>query len=81
MRVRVVILVLLGFFSLATTTLRACPVCDSPTGVQVRSGIFNDRFWRNVAVTLAPFPVFAAGAAWIFWGGRKTSMGVHEGPR
>lgn len=55
-----------------------CPVCSSPTGVQVREGIFNESFWRNAAVTLAPFPIFAAGVAWIFWGGKPRASNENK---
>jgi hypothetical protein len=37
----------------------ACPVCDSPTGRQVRTGLFNGGdFWFNAGVTVLPFVVF-----------------------
>jgi hypothetical protein len=42
----------------------ACPVCESETGQQIRAGIFDERFGRNVLLVLSPFPVLAAlGAA------------------
>lgn len=59
----------------------ACPVCNSPTGVQVRRGIFNEQFWRNTALTLAPIPIFAGGVAWIFLGGTKAKRSEHERER
>jgi len=45
----------------------ACPVCDSPTGQEVRAGIFDGRFgltWLEVA---APFPVLLAILAALHW--------------
>jgi hypothetical protein len=38
-------------------SLLACPVCDTETGKQVREGIFGKDFYKNVLVTVAPFPV------------------------
>jgi hypothetical protein len=76
-RLRAAVAVLwLSWFSAATG--QSCTVCDTPTGMQVREGIFNESFWRHVAVTLAPFPVFALAVAWIFCGGRKPKRGAHE---
>lgn len=60
-----------GYFIATTVPALPCPVCSTPTGVEVRNGIFNEDFWRNATQILAPFPVFAASVAWIFWGGRK----------
>ena len=45
----------------------ACPVCDSPTGHEVRAGIFDGRFaltWLEVA---APFPVLLGILAILHW--------------
>ena len=39
----------------------ACTVCDSDTGQQVRSGIFNDAFWPTFAAVAAPFPILVLG--------------------
>ena len=71
MRAGIIRGILLLVFMIAAPLALSCPVCASPTGIQVREGIFNDQFWRNTAVTLAPFSIFAAGVAWIFRGGRK----------
>jgi hypothetical protein len=49
----------------------ACPVCDSPTGAQVRQSIFNADLLRNLVSIAAPFPILGAIAAWIHFGGRK----------
>ncbi len=35
----------------------ACPICSSPIGQQVRTGIFGDNFWRTLAAVVSPFPV------------------------
>ena len=45
----------------------ACPLCDSETGRQVQSGIFNDQFWANVLVTASPFPILLAIVALIYF--------------
>ena len=37
----------------------ACAVCDSPTGQQVRAGLFNGHFLHTLLLVTAPFPVFA----------------------
>lgn len=36
------------------STANACPYCETGTGKQVQAGIFNDRFWNNVTLTLLP---------------------------
>jgi hypothetical protein len=61
-----------------TTEVLACPVCETPTGIEVRQGIFNERFWVNVAAVLSPFPIFAGAVAWILFGGRKLSSKSNE---
>jgi hypothetical protein len=58
--------VVLGFtFPIAVT---ACPVCRTGTGEAVRSGIFNVDFGVNLIVTVAPFVVFYAIAALVYYG-------------
>ena len=57
----------------------ACPVCDSPTGLQVREAIFNGDLLRNLVLTVAPFPILGAIAAWIHFGGRKPADAVSGG--
>ncbi len=47
---------------------RACTVCDSAAGHAVRSGIFDGHFLWLAARLLAPFPVFAAAAAGLYFG-------------
>ncbi|HWE00008.1 MAG TPA: hypothetical protein VG345_13250 [Bryobacteraceae bacterium] len=44
-----------------------CPFCHSTTGEQVRAGIFNANFAPNLIALLAPFPVFAAVVAWMYF--------------
>ena len=41
----------------------ACPICDTETGQQVRSGIFGDDFWMTLAAVAAPFPVLLLAIA------------------
>jgi len=47
----------------------ACPICDTATGQQVRSGIVDSHFAFNVVATLLPFPILIAIAAFIHFGG------------
>lgn len=47
----------------------ACPICDSETGVEVRSHIVGGELVTNLAVTVAPFILtvaFIAGAHYAF---------------
>ena len=48
----------LGFITM--TKSEACPLCKTGTGQQVREQIFNADFGKNLARTLAPFPVLIA---------------------
>lgn len=41
----------------------ACTVCDSDTGQQVRTAIFNESFWPTLAAVAAPFPILLLGLA------------------
>lgn len=50
------------------STAPACPLCESETGRQVRAGIFDDDFGKNVVLTLLPFPVLAVIVALIYYG-------------
>jgi hypothetical protein len=45
----------------------ACPLCHTPTGQQVRAGIFGAGFLRNVLFSAAPFPFFAAVVALVYF--------------
>ncbi len=46
--------------ALAHRAALACVTCDSQTACQVRHGIFGSHFLHTLALTAAPFPVFAA---------------------
>jgi hypothetical protein len=48
----------------------ACPVCDRETGRQVRAGIFDEEFGRNLMAATLPFVVFLGVVAAIH-GGRR----------
>lgn len=58
-------MVTLSVLSLADP-LFACPVCDTDTGKEVRAGIFDKDFSKNIVLTLLPFPIFFAIAALIY---------------
>ena len=49
----------LGTLALALPA-HACTVCNSPTGHQVRAGLFNGHFLHTSLLVAAPFPIFAA---------------------
>ena len=53
---------------LSGSAASACPYCDSPTGRQVREGIFNSDFGYNVLITLVPFPVLIVIVVLIYFG-------------
>ena len=58
-----------AWVSLSTATASlACPVCHTETGVEVRAGIFDEQFAKNVALTLIPFPVLVGIVAAIHFG-------------
>ncbi len=50
--------------------LRACPVCDSVTGEQVRAGIAGEGMVTAALGTLLPFAVTAGVVAVVHFGGR-----------
>jgi uncharacterized protein len=54
---RIVMLLAAALLTFGPSDVSACPVCHSETGQQVRAGIFNEDFGRNVALTLLPFPL------------------------
>ncbi len=56
-------LIVLG---LNVASAAACPFCESETGQQVKAGIFNDHFWRNLLLTLMPFLLLLAVVMGIF---------------
>jgi hypothetical protein len=49
----------------------ACPVCHGETGRQVRAGVFDDDFGRNVLAIAAPFAVVAGVTAAVHLGGGR----------
>jgi hypothetical protein len=49
-------------------TARACPVCGSETGRQVRAKLFDAGFGPGLVQTLAPFPVFLGIVAALHFG-------------
>ena len=53
---------------LAASPAWGCPVCDRETGRQVRAGLFDAEFGRNLAATLLPFGAFLGIAAAIHFG-------------
>jgi hypothetical protein len=55
-------------FGLLPQAARACPVCDTAIGEQVRTGIFNDTFWPTLRTTTIPFPLFLALVAVVHFG-------------
>ena len=64
--------------------LLACPICDSPTGEQVRAGIAGDGLTIGVLATLLPFAITAAVVAVIHrggggGGGRRSAQGDDDG--
>jgi hypothetical protein len=44
--------------ALPATMAHACTVCDSPTGHQLRAGLFNGHFLRTLGIVVTPVPVF-----------------------
>lgn len=47
---------------------RACTVCDSELGQQVRAGIFGENFWSTLLAVAAPFPVLLGAIAAVQFG-------------
>lgn len=45
------------FLFVSLTAGRACTVCDSGIGAEVRAGIFDSAFWPTLLEVAAPFPV------------------------
>ena len=52
---------------LAATAL-GCPVCDTGTGQDVRDGLFDENFARNVFAVALPFPILLGVVAMIHFG-------------
>ena len=54
--------------SLTASPTQACPVCDSEAGKDVRRGLFNEDFGKNLLMTVLPFPIFSGIVALIYYG-------------
>jgi hypothetical protein len=50
---------------------RACPVCDSDTGRQVRDGIFDGNIALHAIAVALPVAAVAGAAGIIHFGGRR----------
>ncbi len=50
----------------------ACPLCHTPTGREVRAGIFDTSFKFKLLATIAPFPVFIGVVSLIYFGPPKS---------
>ncbi|MGN6544374.1 MAG: hypothetical protein ACTHK7_04955 [Aureliella sp.] len=75
MRARKLIMTLMAALCVGSTAA-ACPFCNGgSSGVnEIKAGIFNDMFWPRAAAVLAPFPIFLALVALIyFWPQRRLS--------
>jgi hypothetical protein len=53
---------------LLTNIADACVLCHSPVAEQVRAGTFNSSFGLRLSVIAAPFPIFLAIVALIYFG-------------
>ena len=62
---------------LLTGPARACPLCKSGTGQQVRAGLFNGHFGANLVLTLLPIPIFLGIVALIYFGPPQRSWLAH----
>lgn len=69
---RLLTMAVLASMAIAPLAL-GCPFCagDASGSNPVRDGIFNSDFWYRAAATLAPFPVFAAVIAFIYFGPQR----------
>ena len=59
----------------------ACPVCDSPTGGEVRAGIAGDGLAAGLLGTLLPFALTAAVVALVHCGGSTRRAGDGDADR
>ncbi|MFN3651283.1 MAG: hypothetical protein ACK47B_17040 [Armatimonadota bacterium] len=69
---------LLALTVLFAAPAAACPVCATDTGIQVRQGIFDERFWRNALLLLLPFPVYLGLAVTLYHG--LSANGIRASP-
>jgi hypothetical protein len=82
---RLLTMAVLASMAIAPLAL-GCPFCagDASGSNPVRDGIFNSDFWLRAAATLAPFPIFAAVVAFIYFGpqrlGASEPIGKGRGP-
>jgi hypothetical protein len=62
----------LAILPVAASSARACPVCDTPTGQQVRDGLAGGDLPRTVSAVVLPFVVVfgVAALARSQWGGK-----------
>lgn len=67
-RILLLLAIAVGGVGALSSPAGACPFCNSATGEEVRSGIFNADFVRNVVATLWPFPVLLGIVGAIYLG-------------
>ena len=60
-----------SFVLMVTSAAAGCPLCHTRTGEQVRAGIFNEHFASTLFFTVAPFAVFAAVVACVYFPGAE----------
>ncbi len=58
----------------AAATAHACPLCDSDRAEEVRAGLFDDQFARNLAASVLPFTLLAGLVAAVHFGGPKPAQ-------
>jgi hypothetical protein len=66
------------------TAAWACPLCDSATADQVRAGLFDGHFLKNLAVVLLPFPLFIGLGVCVYFSGPRqhgAAPSLDEEPR
>jgi hypothetical protein len=64
---------------LGTLPARACPICATETGAQVRDQIFNDGFVANLGATILPFALISlAIAVPACWGSSRSRAETRE---
>lgn len=63
------ILLVFAFLLVEPAAAWACPLCDSATADQVRAGLFDGHFLKNLAVVLLPFPLFIGLGVYMYFSG------------